>query len=155
MAFYQFHRVQNIPASVEQVWDFISSPANLQEITPPSMGFLITSANLPAKMYAGMIISYKVKPLLGIPLTWVTEITQVVDGTYFIDEQRIGPYSLWHHQHKLEAIPGGVRMTDIISYEPPFGPLGAISNALFIKQKLKEIFDYRQTAIEKRFGKFV
>ncbi len=154
MAFYQFHRVQNIPASVEQVWDFISSPANLQEITPPSMGFIITSAKLPAKMYAGMIISYKVKPLFGIPLTWVTEITQVVDGTYFIDEQRIGPYSLWHHQHKLQVIPGGVRMTDIISYEPPFGPLGAIANALFIKQKLKEIFDYRFEAVVKRFGTF-
>ncbi|MFN8286814.1 MAG: SRPBCC family protein [Chitinophagales bacterium] len=155
MAFYQFQRVQNIPASKAEVWDFISSPANLKEITPPSMGFIITSANLPAKMYAGMIISYKVTPLLGIPLTWVTEITQVVDGAYFIDEQRIGPYALWHHQHKLVEIPGGICMTDIISYEPPFGPLGAIANTLFISNKLKEIFDYRFEAVVKRFGAFL
>ncbi len=154
MAFYQFQRVQDIPASKEEVWDFISSPRNLKEITPPYMGFEIRNTTLPEKMYAGMIISYKVTPLLGIPLTWVTEITQVVNGSYFIDEQRIGPYSLWHHQHKLEEIPGGVRMTDIISYQPPMGPLGAIANSLFIRQKLKEIFDYRFEAVVKRFGAF-
>ncbi|MGE0637410.1 MAG: SRPBCC family protein [Bacteroidia bacterium] len=153
MAFYQFTATQKIPASVEQVWDFISSPKNLKEITPTYMGFEITSPNLPEKMYPGMIISYKVSPLLGIKMTWVTEITHVEKHRYFVDEQRMGPYAMWHHQHKIEAIEGGVLMTDVVSYQPPFGVLGVIANMLFIKSKLKEIFDFRTVAVEKKFGK--
>jgi len=154
MAFYQFTATQKIPASVEQVWDFISSPKNLKEITPAYMGFEITGANLPEKMYPGMIISYKVSPLLGIKMTWVTEITHVENHRYFVDEQRMGPYAMWHHQHKVEAIEGGVLMTDIVSYQPPLGFLGVIANALFIRGKLKEIFDFRTVAVEKKFGKY-
>lgn len=154
MAFYQFTATQKIPASIEQVWDFISSPNNLKEITPAYMGFEITSAGLPEKMYPGMIISYKVSPLMGIKMTWVTEITQVEHHLYFVDEQRMGPYAMWHHQHKIEAIDGGVLMTDIVSYQPPLGFLGVIANALFIRGKLKEIFDFRTLAVEKKFGKF-
>jgi ligand-binding SRPBCC domain-containing protein len=154
MAFYQFTATQKIPASIDQVWDFISSPKNLKEITPAYMGFEITSAGLPEKMYPGMVISYKVSPLLGIKMTWVTEITHVENHRYFVDEQRMGPYTMWHHQHKIEAIEGGVLMTDIVSYQPPLGFLGAIANALFIKGKLKEIFDFRTVAVEKKFGKF-
>lgn len=154
MAFYQFTATQKIPATVEQVWDFISSPKNLKEITPAYMGFEITGANLPEKMYPGMIISYKVSPLLGIKMTWVTEITHVEHHRYFVDEQRMGPYAMWHHQHKIEAIEGGVQMTDIVSYQPPLGFLGVIANALFIRGKLKEIFDFRTVAVEKKFGKY-
>ena len=154
MAFYQFTATQKIPASVEQVWDFISSPKNLKEITPAYMGFEITGANLPEKMYPGMIISYKVSPLLGIKMTWVTEITHVENHRYFVDEQRMGPYAMWHHQHKVETIEGGVLMTDIVSYQPPLGFLGVIANALFIRGKLKEIFDFRTVAVDKMFGKF-
>lgn len=154
MAFYQFTATQKIPASIEQVWDFISSPNNLKEITPAYMGFEITSAGLPEKMYPGMIISYKVSPLMGIKMTWVTEITQVEHHRYFVDEQRMGSYAMWHHQHKIEAIDGGVLMTDIVSYQPPLGFLGVIANALFIRGKLKEIFDFRTLAVEKKFGKF-
>lgn len=154
MAFYQFTATQKIPASIDQVWDFISSPKNLKEITPAYMGFEITSAGLPEKMYPGMVISYKVSPLLGIKMTWVTEITHVEHQHYFVDEQRMGPYAIWHHQHKIEAIEGGVLMTDIVSYQPPLGLLGAIANSLFIKGKLKEIFDFRTVAVEKKFGKF-
>jgi ligand-binding SRPBCC domain-containing protein len=154
MAFYQFTATQKIPASLEQVWDFISSPNNLKEITPAYMGFEITSPGLPEKMYPGMIISYKVSPLFGIKMTWVTEITHVDNQRYFVDEQRMGPYAMWHHQHKIEAIEGGVLMTDIVSYQPPLGFLGVIANALFIKGKLKEIFDFRTVAVEKKFGKF-
>lgn len=154
MAFYQFTATQKIPASIEQVWDFISSPNNLKEITPAYMGFEITSGGLPEKMYPGMIISYKVSPLLGIKMTWVTEITIVENHRYFVDEQRMGPYAMWHHQHKIEAIEGGVLMTDIVSYQPPLGFLGVIANALFIRGKLKEIFDFRTVAVEKKFGKF-
>ena len=153
MPFYQFEQTQKIPASVDTVWDFISSPNNLKEITPSYLGFLVTSKSAENKMYPGMIITYKVSPLFGIKLSWMTEITQVKDKDYFVDEQRVGPYKLWHHQHKIVAIEGGVLMTDIVTYQPPFGFLGAIANALVIKSKLKEIFDYRTLAVEKRFGK--
>ena len=139
--------------SKQELWLFVSNPANLKHITPPEMGFDITS-QMASKMYAGMIISYIVKPLLGIPLTWVTEITHVVEQSYFVDEQRIGPYALWHHQHKLEEIPGGVLMTDTISYQPPLGLLGALANALFIRKQLQKIFAYRTQALVKIFGNF-
>lgn len=154
MPFYQFYREQEINSTLDEIWDFISSPKNLKEITPDYMGFDITSKNLPEKMYPGMIISYKVKPLLGIKTTWVTEITQVKDKEFFIDEQRVGPYALWHHQHFIEEIDQGVLMKDIISYRPPMGPLGAIANNIFIKKKLNEIFEYRKMAIDKRYGVF-
>ena len=154
MGFYQFKRTKKIPATVDEVWDFISSPANLQEITPDHMGFEITSGDLPEKMYPGMIISYVVKPLMGIPMTWVTEITQVIDKSYFIDEQRVGPYKIWHHQHFIEPIEGGVLMRDIVSYQPPLGILGSIMNSLVIRKKLEEIFNYRVEAVDKRFGAF-
>lgn len=154
MAFYQFSVKQFIPASIDQVWDYISSPKNLKEITPDYMGFEITSEMQTDKMYAGMIISYKVSPFLGIRLQWVTEITHVKEKEYFIDEQRIGPYSLWHHQHKIVAIEKGVLMTDIISYKPPFGIFGALVNSVIIKKQLVDIFEYRKKALEKVFGKF-
>lgn len=152
MGFYQLRETQEIPASVDAVWEFISAPANLKKITPPYMGFDIKSGSLPPKMYPGMIIRYNVSPLLGIKLTWVTEITHVREKEYFVDEQRIGPYSMWHHEHKLDPVDGGVLMTDIVSYQPPFLILGNIANALFIRKQLREIFDYRKTAIEREFG---
>lgn len=154
MAFYQFTSEQKIPASIDQVWDFIATPMNLRDITPEYMGFEVTSQQRSDKMYPGMIISYKVSPLLGIKMTWVTEITQVKDRSYFVDEQRIGPYAMWHHEHQIEAIEGGVLMSDIVSYQPPLGFLGAIANTLMIRNKLKEIFEFRTKAVEKKFGKF-
>jgi ligand-binding SRPBCC domain-containing protein len=152
MAFYQFNKQQKVKCSIDEIWEFISSPGNLKEITPDYMGFDIMTKDLPEKMYPGMIISYKVSPLLGIKTTWVTEITQVVDKKYFVDEQRVGPYSIWHHQHIIEPIENGVLMTDIVSYSPPLGFLGRIANSLIIKNKLNEIFDYRTKAVEKRYG---
>jgi ligand-binding SRPBCC domain-containing protein len=152
MAFYQFTRTQKLPGSIKEVWNFIASPGNLKEITPGKMGFIITSNNATERMYPGMIITYKVSPLLGIKLNWMTEITNIKEYEYFVDEQRIGPYSMWHHQHKLEPIAGGVLMIDIVTYKPPFGFIGAIANALIIKNRLQQIFDYRSLALEKRFG---
>ena len=151
MGFYQFKRQQHVNASIAEMWDFISSPKNLKLITPDYMGFDIVSEGLPNKMYEGMIISYKVSPLLGIKTTWVTEITHVVDKHYFVDEQRVGPYKIWHHQHFLEATPEGTLMKDIVSYQPPFGILGAIANQLIIKNKLEEIFSYRTKALNDLF----
>lgn len=153
MAFYQLRTTQRIPATIEQVWEFISSPGNLKKITPPDMGFEIISGDLPAKMYPGMIISYKVRPLPGFRTTWVTEITQVKEREFFIDEQRIGPYAMWHHEHHIEPTGDGVLMTDIVSYKPPLGFLGALANRFFIKKRLNVIFDYRTQSIERLFGK--
>ena len=147
MAFYQLRSEMQMNASIEEIWDFISSPKNLSRITPDYMGFDITSENLPEKMYPGMIISYKVSPLLGIKTTWVTEITHVEDLKYFVDEQRVGPYKMWHHEHILEANEKGCKMTDIVSYAPPFGILGKIAKSLIIGKKLKEIFDYRRKVL--------
>lgn len=152
MAFYQKKTEQFINASLDEVWDFMSSPKNLKEITPKHMGFDITSDNKEEKMYQGMIISYIVKPILGIPTKWVTEITHVEDKKYFVDEQRIGPYKLWHHQHILEERNGGVYMKDIITYEPPFGILGAIANNVFIKKQLNSIFNFRFEAVDLKFN---
>lgn len=152
MAFDQFTNTQKVNASMEEVWDFISSPKNLKEITPDYMGFDITSKSLPEKMYAGMIISYLVRPVLGIETQWVTEITHVEDHKFFVDEQRVGPYKMWHHQHHIEPIENGVLMKDIVSYQPPFGIIGAMANRIMIRPKLNEIFNYRTQAIEKRFG---
>lgn len=152
MGFYQLRIAQKIPASVDEVWNFISSPANLIKITPHYMGFEIISELLPQKMYQGMIICYKVSPVPGIKINWVTEITHAKEKEYFVDEQRIGPYAMWHHEHRLESIDGGVLMTDVVSYKPPFFFLGSIANSIFIRAQLRKIFDYRKTAIEKIFG---
>ena len=152
MAFYQFKRQQIINQPLDKVWDFISNPGNLKKITPEYMGFDISTSDLPDKMYEGMIISYKVSPLLGIKMTWVTEITQVKEGLYFVDEQRIGPYKLWHHQHFLESTPEGTLMSDIVSYSPPFGILGSIANKFIIENKLREIFEYRKKVLSELFN---
>jgi len=154
MPFYQFTKSQKIPASLDSVWDFISNPNNLKEITPPFLDFRVISHPGDTQMYAGMIITYSVKPLLGIPVKWVTEITHIKEKEYFVDEQRVGPYRLWHHQHKIEPIENGVLMTDIVTYIPPFYFIGTIANRFVIKRKLREIFHFRTLSIEKKFGIF-
>ena len=150
---YSLKTVQQLPISLDEAWFFFSSPANLQKITPDTMGFTVISKYHGDKMYPGQIIEYTVKPLLNIPLYWMTEITQVADKKYFVDEQRFGPYSLWHHQHHFKAIDGGVEMTDIVHYKIPFWVLGDIAHSLFVKKQLKAIFDYRFTKVESLFGK--
>jgi len=152
MAAHSFKTVQKIPISLPQAWDFFSNPANLQAITPDDMGFKVISKYHGDVMYAGQIIEYKVRPVLNIPIYWMTEITQVKDKEYFIDEQRFGPYTLWHHQHHFKEIPGGVEMTDIVHYKNPLGPLGRLANSLFVRKKLAGIFDYRFKKVEDLFG---
>ena len=130
MSHYQFQIKQFLKTDIETIWDFASSPANLKEITPDYMLFNIISKNLPEKMYPGMIIAYEVSPILNIKMKWLTEITQVKDKSFFIDEQRMGPYKMWHHQHLFEEQNDGVLMTDIVTYIPPFGIVGNIANAV-------------------------
>ena len=148
---YSLKTVQRIPADIKDVWDFFSNPKNLKDITPDHLGFKVISKHHGDTMYAGQIIEYTVKPILNIPLYWMTEITQVVNEKYFIDEQRYGPYRLWHHQHHFKLIDGGVEMTDIVHYKIPFWFLGDIANTLFVKNQLKKIFVHRYVAVMERF----
>ena len=150
---YELKRIQKLPISVEEAWDFFSRPENLAEITPDNMGFIIKS-DVPEKMYSGLLIDYTVKPLLGIPLNWQTEILDVDEYKSFADNQNKGPYKLWHHTHIFEPIEGGVKMTDIVKYELPLGILGNIAHALFVKNKLNHIFDYRFKKVEELFGEY-
>lgn len=149
---YSIKTVQLLPVSMDTAWEFFSSPANLKNITPPSLGFDIISKHHGDKMYPGQVIEYKVKPVLGIPLYWMTEITHVEHKKYFIDEQRFGPYSLWHHQHHFKEVANGVEMTDIVHYKIPFWFLGDIANALMVKKQLKQIFDFRFKKAAEIFG---
>ena len=117
------------------------------------MGFVVTSDYTEdTKIYPGMIITYKVSPLLGIKLNWMTEITHVKDKEYFVDEQRFGPYALWHHQHHFKEVDGGVHMTDLVHYAIPYGFIGRLANSFIVRSKLKKVFDYREAAIAHLFG---
>ncbi len=147
---YNLKTVQFLPISIEKAWEFFSNPTNLSKITPEKLKFKVLTENL-TSVYAGQIIEYKVHPILGIPLYWMTEITSVEYHKFFVDNQRYGPYSMWHHQHHFKVVEGGVEMTDIVHYKLPFWFLGDIANVLFVKAQLKEIFDYRIKAVEKIF----
>ncbi|WP_130736827.1 SRPBCC family protein [Flavobacterium sp. J27] len=153
MKIYTLHSKQILPISIDEAWHFLSCPTNLKKITPVYMGFdIVSGADRP--MFPGQIIQYIVKPVLGIPTKWVTEITHVQDKTYFVDEQRFGPYSLWHHKHFLKEIPGGVEMEDVVDYKIPFGILGQIIHPILVKPKLDEIFEFRRKKLIELFGEY-
>lgn len=152
MASHTIRVVQNIPAPLQQVWDFFSDPANLHIITPAYMDFRTISRHHGEKIYAGQLIEYKVRPLLGIPLYWMTEITHVRDREYFADEQRRGPYRFWQHQHHFRTIPGGVEMTDIVHYSNPFGFIGGLANRWLVRRQLRRLFEYRFQKVQELFG---
>ena len=136
---------------MEEAWDFLSNPANLSVITPPHMGFKILSgADRP--MFPGQIIQYKVSPFKGITTHWVTEITHVKEGEYFVDEQRFGPYALWHHKHFISPVEQGVLMEDLIDYKLPFGWLGRLAHPILVKKQLERIFTYREAKLNELFG---
>lgn len=150
---HKLEKVQRLPVNIEKAWDFFSSPKNLNKITPSYMNFEITSDFKSDNIYPGMFLIYKVSPMLGIPITWVTEITQISEKKYFIDEQRAGPYKLWHHEHHFREIESGIEMTDILYYKLPFGLIGKIINKLFVKRKVNSIFDYREKVLKNLFDK--
>ena len=153
MKIYSLHSKQLIPISLHDAWEFFSSPANLKIMTPPHIGFEITSEFSNEKMYCGQIITYIVTPLAGIPLSWVTEITHVQEPNYFVDEQRFGPYALWHHKHFFKEIKGGVEMTDLVHYALPLGFLGRVANSLIVRKQLDSIFEFRSAKLQELFGK--
>jgi ligand-binding SRPBCC domain-containing protein len=139
-----------LPITPEQAWTFFSSPRNLNEITPADMTFHITS-EIPDEMYEGLFITYKLKPLLNIPVSWVTEITHIKNQSYFIDEQRVGPYRMWHHEHHFREVPGGVEMTDILHYDVGKSIFGWMASKLFVDQRVKEIFEFREKKLRELF----
>ena len=153
MKIYRLETVQELPISQKEAWDFLSDPKNLKRITPDYMGFEILSGAAD-KMYAGQIIQYLVTHVMNIPTKWVTEITHVDEGNYFVDEQRFGPYSLWHHKHFLKPIPNGVEMVDIIDYKIPLGILGQLVHPILVAPKLKQIFEYRKQALIELYGEY-
>lgn len=154
MKFYSIKRKQHLPITLQQAWEFFSSPNNLGRITPPDMGFIITSDKKDGEsMYAGQIITYIIKPMFGIPVKWMTEITHVKDGHYFIDEQRFGPYKLWHHRHLFIETQQGVDMYDEVNYVLPFRFLGSIAHWLFVRKRIEYIFDYRTKVLNELFNK--
>ncbi|PLK42820.1 SRPBCC family protein [Emticicia sp. TH156] len=151
---HSLYKTQKLPIDIETAWKFLSVPENLKTITPSYMGFEMTSRHHGNVMYAGQIITYLVKPVMGIPLKWCTEITHVQEPHYFVDEQRMGPYQFWHHQHKLKEIKNGVLMEDIIHYKLPLGVLGNIANSIMVSGQLEEIFEYRQKKLIELFGDY-
>ena len=153
MKIYTLHKTQKLPITQEKAWEFLSNPKNLKIITPDYMSFNIIST-IDRPLYAGQIIQYIVTPILGIKTKWVSEITHIEDKKYFVDEQMYGPYSLWHHKHFIKEIEGGVEMEDIIDYKVPLGILGQIMHPILVKQKLEEIFSYRQKKLIDLFGEF-
>ena len=148
---YQIKKKQFVKTDLDTCWDFFSSPKNLKVITPDYMGFHVKT-DVPDKMYEGLMIEYKVTPLLNIPMNWITEIKYVHDKKFFVDEQRKGPYAMWHHEHHFEEVDAGVMMTDIVSYRVPLGILGKLAHPIVVKGKLEEIFDYRFQKVEELFN---
>ena len=151
MQVYRIHRRQFLPIDLNQAWAFFWTPRNLEAMTPPFLKFRITS-EVPEKTYNGLIITYRIAAVAGIPMTWVTEIKHVVEPMQFVDEQRLGPFRFWHHQHRFHRVPGGVEMEDTVHYVMRFGWLGRIVHACFVRHRLATIFDFRRDYLHQRFG---
>lgn len=147
MKLYRLQRTQSLPISPEEAWPFFSSPLNLPRLTPPWLNLRV-SGEIPDRMYPGMVIPYRVSPLAGLNVNWITEITHVDAPRYFVDEQRFGPYRFWQHQHHFQAVKDGLTMRDTVHYGLKFGPLGRLVHLLLVRRKLEAIFDYRQRALQ-------
>lgn len=150
---YKLFFTQKLPIDLPTAWNFFSSPSNLEKITPKSMSFKINHHHENKKMFSGQIISYSFRPIWFLKLEWVTEIIVAEEPRYFIDEQKFGPYTFWHHEHWFKPIEGGILMEDVIYYKVPFGLLGKALHRFKIKKDLDRIFLYRNNALEKIFGR--
>ncbi len=154
MGLHRLGAVQCFPISRAEAWDFFCDPRNLAVITPPDMAFEVTS-ELPERVHPGLLIGYRVRPLFGVPVRWMTEITHLREGELFVDEQRYGPYRFWHHQHLFRDVPGGMEMRDIVHYDVGFGPVGDLANLLVVRDRVRAIFEFRRRVLEQRFGRLV
>ena len=147
---FQLRRKITLKTSIKEAWDFFSDPKNLKSITPPKLNISITS-EIPSNMYEGMIISYKVYPIFDLPITWVTEITKIIPNRMFIDEQRHGPYKMWHHEHFFREVENGIEVEDLVNYVMPYGPLGILIQKWYVGNELEKIFDYRTRVLKEKF----
>ena len=148
---HRITRQQTVPAPLDEVWAYFATPHNLNEMTPDDMNFEIVYGG-EGKMFEGQIIEYRVQFMPLVKSLWLTEITHIREGRYFVDEQRIGPYRLWHHEHSFEAVEGGTQITDLVTYAMPFGFLGEIVHAVWVGGRLKNIFDFRTQKVKQLFG---
>ena len=148
---HQLNRQQIVPAPLDRVWAYFATPANLNEMTPPDMKFEIIQGG-EGKMFQGQLIEYRVKFMPLLKSRWLTEIAHVEEGAYFVDEQRIGPYSFWYHEHSFDAVESGTLIRDQVTYQLAFGLLGDLAHALWVGPKLNSIFDYRQHKVAELFG---
>ena len=151
MSVHRFDTTHVLPIPRDEAWRFFSDPRNLARITPPEMGFVVTS-DVPEAMYPGLMITYRVRPMLNVPVTWVTEITSVVEGERFVDDQRAGPCAMWHHEHHFRDVPGGTKMRDIVHYALPGGPIGDLINHWIVARRVAEIFAHRRRVLDGLFG---
>jgi len=152
MKIYVLSSTQQLPISREEAWDFFSDPNQLESITSDDMS-MKPMHDLPKRMYEGMIIHYHIQPIPKFNMKWITEITHIQEGAYFIDEQRFGPFRFWHHQHRLTASKGGVELQDTVHYVMPFSVVGRFAHQLFVRKRLESIFSYRKEQLEAYFGK--
>jgi ligand-binding SRPBCC domain-containing protein len=154
MATQQLKRIQTIPLPIEKLWEFFSYPNNLAQITPPDVKFIqLTKLKDNEAMYPGLIIRYKFAPFMSIFFKWETEITEVKERDYFIDVQKSGPFAMWHHRHSFKSVAEGTEMTDFLEYRPPYGFLGSMAHALFLKKQLETVFDFRFKKLDELFEK--
>ena len=151
MSIHHLKQEQFLPINLSEAWHFFSNPRNLEDITPPTLKFQILKVSLDKTIYEGQIIHYKIRILPFVWVHWLTEITKVKDHVFFIDDQRIGPYLFWHHQHHFREVEGGVEMQDAVTYALPFGWLGDLVHRFFVKPQLQEIFSHRRRVLANRF----
>jgi len=151
MKIYTLRTAQKLPINIDSAWSFFSNPANLHLITPKYLDMKFSS-DLPSEIYPDLLITYSVRPILGLPIKWVTEITYAQKPHYFLDEQCFGPYKFWRHQHHFITIDGGVEMTDVVNYALPFWVLGRIAHGIFVQRQLLEIFKFRRDFLQRHFG---
>jgi len=147
---HRLYSQQIVPASLDEVWTYFSTPQNLNEMTPNDMKFDIVQGG-EGKMFQGQIIEYRVQFMPFVKSLWLTEITHVKEGSYFVDEQRIGPYRLWHHEHSFEEVEGGTQIVDRVTYVMPFGFIGEIVHAVWVGGRLKGIFAFRKNKVKELF----
>ena len=145
---YQINRRTTVNCPIDQTWEFLARPENLDAITPENMRFEILS-EVPETMFNGLLIEYRITiPLFGRQ-RWLTEIKHIREGISFVDEQRIGPYKFWYHYHEVQPKDQTTEIIDQVTYQLPFGILGNIVHAMIIKGQLKQIFDYREIAFKR------
>ena len=151
MKIYTFKQTQLIPASLDVVWDFFFTPGNLELITPPEVNFKTILQTGGFRMYSGQLISYRLSPFRFLRVQWTTEIKNVTPKSYFVDDQKFGPFAMWYHQHFFKEKDGGVEMIDEVNYAVSFGLVGRLANSLLVENQVKNIFKFRAEAVDRIF----